>query len=98
MLDPETFKARLRLEVLERLVLLTAFQSPLAVGHLTAEQSQALLNDWLDTNCANIDRELGAHFGEPAQTALYSEEAQDLAKRMKAIVEKFAAVAKRNGL
>lgn len=101
MADPveqETFRTRLRLDLLERVVLITAFQTPVLSGQLTVDQSQQALEGWLDMQSTIADTLLGAHFQEPAQTGLYADEAREVIDRMKALVAQFAAVARETGL
>jgi hypothetical protein len=83
----EAFRLRYRVNVLERLVLKTAFSAPLLSRRLSAEQSHRMLIDWLNLNSSIADEAYGAHFQEPALAALYSDEVRYLMDQMIAIVD-----------
>jgi hypothetical protein len=57
--DLEVLRMRLRIALLERLVLMTAFSAPLGL-HSSSEQSRQDLTRWLDKNGESVDKSFGA--------------------------------------
>jgi hypothetical protein len=84
------FRLTFRLMIIEHLALKTALLAPVLIGALSVEQSQKSLKDWLDDNSAVADKAYGQHFGDPAMTALYTDEAKDVIEKYKGIVDKAA--------
>jgi hypothetical protein len=80
-------RLRLRVDLLERLVLMNAFAMPLSSDRLSPQESAERLTNWLDTSGTAGDVAFGEHFrGDPAQAALYAEEWKTIADDMKATV------------
>jgi hypothetical protein len=90
----QAFRDRIRLSLIERIALRTAFLVPLSTHQLSIEESRKALVDWLDLNSAIADRALGEKFRDPAVTALYAEEVRELTDKMKSIVDELAKEAK----
>jgi hypothetical protein len=88
--DLQAFRLNLRVALVEQLALYHAVSEPVLNGHIAIADSQRLLEQWLEDNAAELGKRLGGHFREPAQTALYSEEAAEVVKDMKATVAKIA--------
>ncbi len=95
--DIETFRTRYRLNLLERLSLLTFFQTWTSAG-LTSDQCQELLAAWLEGDVEVADQRFGPHLGDAALTALHTEEMRDIHANLKKAFAKIADEGKRNGL
>jgi len=91
--SPKEYRERMRLRLIEQLVLQTALISPIESRELTVSQSQQRLERWLESNAARLDEVLGAHFREPSQTALYAEEVREMVDEMKEFVAGMCAAA-----
>jgi hypothetical protein len=95
--DLQAFRLNLRVAIIENLVLYHAVAEPVLNGKLTIADSQRLLEEWLEGTAASLGSQIGARLREPAQTALYSEEAAEIADDMKATVAKIAKAYPRAG-
>jgi len=83
----DAFKFRVRLMLLEKMLLRLAFHKPLAAS-ISGEESRALLLDWLDHNANAADSAYAMRFkGDPAQLALYADEVREVVDAMKVTVE-----------
>jgi hypothetical protein len=86
--DIDAFKMRVRINLIERLMLKVAFEDPVRAGHLTALQSRDALKAWLDINSSAADAAYGLRFrNDPAQSALYADEVKELIEAMKLNVD-----------
>jgi hypothetical protein len=82
----DAFKTRVRLMLLEKLLLRLAFDG--AVGAISAAESRERLLDWLDHNSQAADSAYASRFkGDPAQLALYADEVKEVVDGMKTVVE-----------
>jgi hypothetical protein len=94
----DAFRLGFRLELLERLVLRTALLTPVLSHHLSIEQSQMALAEWLDTNSETADRTYGAYFHDPAKSALYADEVKGADRQDEINSRQACRGAKRNWL
>lgn len=90
--DLHAFRINLRLALVERLVLQHALTEPVLNHQLSMPDSLRLLEIWLEDNAREVGKLAGEKFQEPGQTALFSDEAEDVANGMKAILAKIAAM------
>jgi hypothetical protein len=88
--DVEAFRARVRQQLLERLILKTALVTPVLTQHLSVAESSEALKGWLDLNSAAADRAYGAAFADPALTGLYSEELRGVVEALKTSIDQIA--------
>ena len=81
-------RLRMRVVLLERLVLSTAFVMPLLSSQISEQQNCDRLKDMLDKNGSSGDQAFGAQFpGDPARAGLYAEEWKAILDDMKATVD-----------
>lgn len=95
--DPETFKTRYHLDLLDRLVVYALLRAMTASG-ATADQAAQLLDRRIEGDRADLDEYIGKKFGNPALTALYADEAGEVLDDMKALVEKLRSAMQQMGL
>lgn len=85
--DVEAFRTRVRVSLIERLVLKIAFQEPVLNHQLSGQESREVLIEWLESNSTAADSAYGAHFrGDAAQAALYADELKEIVDQMKKTV------------
>lgn len=95
--DIGEFRREFRISMIERLVIKTAFGVPVLAGGAPAQQSGDALKEWLDLNSQKADEAYGAHFHDPALSALYADEAKEVIEDMKKIVDGLVSEMKRKG-
>ena len=83
----EAFRLRFRVSILERLVLSTYFAAPVLSRRLSAQESHHVLKQILQQGAASALDVYGKHFGDPALTALYADEAKSITDRMEGMVD-----------
>lgn len=83
----EAFRLRMRMTILERIVLQNAFSAPVMSRRLSAQQSHQVLKEVLKKTSETADATYGAVLNDPALAGLYSDEVQDIVKTMEAIVD-----------
>jgi hypothetical protein len=86
------FRLRLRVELIERLVLKHALFLPVAIGGMPIVQSQQELTDLLKGPSNGLEAVLHKRYGYDAATiALFSEEAREVIQSMTETVDECAA-------
>lgn len=90
--DLETFRTRLRLDILERIVLLISMREPVLSGRQKAFEVREELEQLFDEDVARIDKATGERFGDPALTALYADEALAVVQSLRAQIAKYEAL------
>jgi hypothetical protein len=90
--DVADFRERVRLMLIERLVLQTALLARQSVWGLSVSLSAENLKGWLDANSEAVDRIYGEHFRDPALSALYADEVREIVDEMKAQVDSIAKI------
>jgi hypothetical protein len=91
--EMEAFRYRVRVKLLEEIVLKTAFLASRLDGRLSIGQTAQALKDNFDATSALADRQYGAAFQDPALAGLYSDEIRAVADEMKKAVDKIAKAA-----
>ena len=86
----EMVRVRIRLAIIEQMLLRTALLQPVLTRQLTIAQSGDALKEWLETFGTTFDAAYGAHFQDPALTALYSDEARAIIESLKERVDQLA--------
>jgi hypothetical protein len=88
--DLEVFRTRTRLRLLEHLTIKTAFAFYIKVGGLSVEQTQRTLKEYLDAASTETDRVYGEVLRDPGPTAIFADEAKDVAEKMKVTIDQVA--------
>jgi hypothetical protein len=87
----EAFRIRVRLVIIEQMLLRTALLLHVLTRTGTLAGSRDALKEWLETFGTTTDAAYGAHFQDPTLTALYSDEARAIIESLKERVDQLAA-------
>ena len=95
-LELELARFRIRLDVIQRLTLKTAFGHPVILGVLNIEESRDSLKDWMQGPLTGIEAAARTAVGDdPAKIALLSEEVREIVEDMTRFVDECAAELKK---
>jgi hypothetical protein len=89
-LEVMAFRQRARTYLFERLAIQTAFQALMLGEGLSIQQAHVNLSRWLDSASKKADEVYGAHFQDPAMTALYADEWKAVTETIKGEISAYA--------
>ena len=84
--EMEIFRLKVRIRLIERLLIKTAFLTSHVQGILTVAGTRTGLEGWLDPNSEVALRAYGPALQDPGLAALYADEVKDITDNLKKVV------------